>query len=107
MGTSRRSTSAMTVDSTKSSARPRFSPRGPIACVPPWKTMFNSVPTRFAYTSGIAFSIAGREDLVEERLRCCGRGADDGEELCAFDRIRLREFREERVVADQQGDPPD
>src|SRR2546430_561694 len=62
VGTSRRSTSARTVDSTKSSARPRFSPRGPIACVPPWKTMFSSVPTRFVYTRGIAFSItrAGR-----------------------------------------------
>ena len=25
-----------------------ISPRGPMACVPPWNTMFSSVPTRFA-----------------------------------------------------------
>src|SRR5207244_7535797 len=56
--TSRKSTSARTVDSTKSSARPRVSPRGPMAWVPPWKTMFSSVPTRFVYTRGIAFWIA-------------------------------------------------
>src|SRR5207247_9331583 len=58
VGTSRRSTSAMTVDSTKSSARPRFPPRGPIACVPPWKPMCKTVPPRFVYTRGIAFSRA-------------------------------------------------
>src|SRR2546430_17048160 len=46
--TSRRSTFERTVDSTKSAALPRSSPRGPIACVPPWNTMFSSVPTRFA-----------------------------------------------------------
>src|SRR5438445_739309 len=36
----------------------RFAPPGPIACVPPWNTMFSSVPTRFAYRIGNAFSIA-------------------------------------------------
>src|SRR3989454_4058357 len=50
---------------------------------------------------------ASREDLVEERLRGRRRGADDGEQLSALNRVGFRELREERVVADQEGDPPD
>ena len=48
-----------------------------------------------------------REDLVEERLARRRAGADNGERLRPLESVRLREFREERIVTDQEPELPE